>query len=42
MYRKVLDIQPGHDEAKRGLAFLDPKEEVPSPPSGFAALFRKH
>ena len=41
MYRKVLDIQPGHDEATRALAFLDPKGEGMSPPSTFSARFRK-
>ena len=41
MYRKVLEIEPGHEEATRALAFLDPPDETAPPASGFGALFRK-
>ena len=40
-YRRVLEIQPKHVEATRGLAFLEQQEETAPPASGFAALFKK-
>jgi tetratricopeptide (TPR) repeat protein len=43
LYRRVLDIQPGHDAAASALAALEPQvEETPAPaPSGFAGLFKR-
>ena len=41
MYRKVLEIEPGHEEASRALAFLEPQEEAAPPPLGFASFFKK-
>jgi serine/threonine protein kinase len=41
IYRKVLEIEPGNEEASRALAFLEQQEETAPPPSGFAAFFKK-
>jgi serine/threonine protein kinase len=41
MYRRVLEIEPGNEEASRALAFLEAQEETAPPASGFAALFKR-
>ena len=41
LYRKVVDIQPGHDAALRALAALEPQAEGAHAPSGLAGLFKR-
>jgi hypothetical protein len=41
LYRKVLDIQPGHAEAVGALAMLDPVEKPGPATSGLAGLFKR-
>ncbi len=41
LYRRVLDIEPGHDAAASALTALEPQAEETPAPSGFAGLFRR-
>ena len=41
LYRKILDVQPWHAEAKKSLAALEPQAEKARAPSGLTGLFKR-
>ena len=40
-YEKVLDLDPGHFQARKGLEALEPKDSQPARRSGLTSLFRR-